>query len=47
MMDSTNMDCMGGMMLGGGFIGILIIIFLLLAIAVLVKYQFFCKRDRD
>ena len=46
-MGTTNMDGMGGMMLGGGRIGILIIIFLLLVIAGLVKYLFFEKHDRD
>ncbi len=43
-MDTTNMDGMGGMMMGGGLIGILVIVFLLLAIAALVKYLFFGKK---
>lgn len=46
-MGTTNMDGMGGMMLGGGLLGILAIIFLLLAIAALIKYLFFSKHDRD
>lgn len=46
-MGSMNIDDMGGMMFGMGFIGILIIIVLLLGIAGLVKYLFFGSRDHN
>ena len=46
-MESMSMENMGGMIFGMGFISILIIIVLLLAIAGLVKYLFFGNRDRN
>jgi len=46
-MGSMNIENMGEMMIGMGFIGILIIIVLLLAIAGLVKYLFFGNHDRN
>jgi hypothetical protein len=46
-MGSMNIEDMGGMMFGMGFIGILIIIVLLLAIAGLVKYLFLGNHDRN
>jgi len=46
-MGSMNIEDMGGMMFGMGFIGILIIVLLLLAIAGLAKYLFFGKHERN
>jgi hypothetical protein len=46
-MGSMNIEDMGGMMFGMGFISILIIIVLLLAIAGLVKYLFFGNHVRN
>ena len=46
-MGSMNIEDMDGMMFGMGFIGILIIIVLLLAIAGLVKYLFLGNHDRN
>ena len=42
-----NIEDMSGMMFGMGFIGILTIILLLLAIAGLAKYLFFAKHERN
>jgi hypothetical protein len=44
-MGSMNIENLGGMTFGMGFIGILTIIVLLLAIAGLVKYLFFGNQD--
>ncbi len=46
-MGSMSIENMGEMMFGMGFIGILIIIVLLLAIAGLVKYLFLGSHDRN
>ncbi len=46
-MGSMNIEDMGGMMFDMGFISILIIFVLLLAIAGLVKYLFFANHDRN
>ena len=46
-MGSMNIDDMGGIMFGMGFIGIVIIKVLLVAIAVLSMYLFFGDHDRD